>query len=74
MDAIRFDNRVAIVTGAGEGIGKEYALDLAKRGAKVVVNDIGTHPQKGKTADLVVQVINESGGQAVASYDSVATM
>ncbi len=74
METIRFDNKVAIVTGAGEGIGKEYALDLAKRGAKVVVNDIGTHPKKGKTADQVVQIIKDSGGQAVASYDSVATM
>ncbi len=74
METIRFDNKVAIVTGAGEGIGKEYALDLAKRGAKVVVNDIGTHPKKGSTADQVVQIIKNSGGQAVASYDSVATM
>jgi len=74
MEEIRFDNRVAIVTGAGEGIGKEYAMDLARRGAMVVVNDIGTHQEKGKSADLVVQSIKELGGQAVANYDSVATM
>jgi len=74
MEKIRFDNRVAIVTGAGEGIGKAYAMDLAKRGAMVVVNDIGTHQKKGKTADLVVESIKELGGQAVANYDSVATM
>ncbi len=71
---MRFDNKVAIVTGAGEGIGKEYALDLTKRGAKVVVNDIGLHPRKGSTADQVVQIIKDSGGQAVGSSDSVTTM
>ncbi len=74
MEKLRFDNRVAIVTGAGEGIGREYALDLARRGAKVVVNDIGEHPETGKTADRVVKQIEDAGGQAVASTDSVATM
>lgn len=74
METIRFDDRVAIVTGAGEGIGREYALDLAKRGAKVVVNDIGEHPETGKTADQVVKEITDAGGDAVASCDSVATM
>lgn len=74
MKPIRFDGRVAVVTGAGEGIGREYALDLAKRGAKVVVNDIGKGPGEGKTADRVVEQIRDAGGEAVASYDSVATM
>ncbi len=74
MQDIRFDDRVAIVTGAGEGIGKEYALDLAKRGAKVVVNDIGHHPKTGYTADPVVAQIKQQGGQAVPCYESVATM
>ncbi|MCD4720150.1 MAG: SDR family NAD(P)-dependent oxidoreductase [Desulfobacula sp.] len=74
MESIAFENRVAIVTGAGEGIGREYALDLAKRGASVVVNDIGRHPEQGRTADLVVEEIKKAGGQAVASFDSVATM
>jgi len=74
MSRINFENRVAVVTGAGEGIGREYALDLAKRGAKVVVNDIGTHPESGRTADRVVDQIRKSGGDAVANHDSVATM
>lgn len=74
MESIRFDGRVAIVTGSGEGIGREYALDLAKRGANVVVNDIGGCTEKGRTADHVVREIRGLGGRAAASYDSVATM
>ncbi|MCP3874201.1 MAG: SDR family NAD(P)-dependent oxidoreductase [Desulfobacteraceae bacterium] len=74
MESITFENRVAIVTGAGEGIGRQYALDLAKRGAAVVVNDIGQEPDKTLTADKVVNEIKSSGGKAVANYDSVATM
>lgn len=74
MQSITFKNRVAIVTGAGEGIGKQYALDLAKRGAKVVVNDIGIHHEYGKTADMVADEIKKTGGEAVPNYDSVATM
>ncbi|MCP4021870.1 MAG: SDR family NAD(P)-dependent oxidoreductase, partial [Desulfobacteraceae bacterium] len=74
MDKIRFDGRVAIVTGAGEGIGRAYALELAKRGAKVVVNDIGRHPESVATAEQVVQKIEKAGGKAVASLDSVGTM
>ncbi len=74
MESILFKNQVAIVTGAGEGIGRAYALDLAKRGAKVVINDIGSHPDHGPTADMVVKEIKESGGQAVASCHNVATM
>lgn len=71
----RFDDQVAIVTGAGNGLGKAYAMYLAKRGAKVVVNDLGgsfTGEGKGtKAADVVVDEIVKLGGQAVANYDSV---
>ncbi|MBC8442344.1 MAG: SDR family oxidoreductase [Deltaproteobacteria bacterium] len=74
MESITFANRVAIVTGAGEGIGREYAVDLAKRGARVVVNDIGYGLDQGRTADKVVDEIKKAGGKAVASFDSVATM
>jgi len=74
MSRISFENRVAIVTGAGEGIGREYALDLAERGARVVVNDIGIHPEEGPTAERVVDKIRKAGGDAVANHDSVATM
>jgi NAD(P)-dependent dehydrogenase (short-subunit alcohol dehydrogenase family) len=74
---IRFDNRVAIVTGAGGGLGRGYALDLAARGASVVVNDLGgTFDGKGASssmADAVVAEIKSAGGKAVASYDSVST-
>jgi NAD(P)-dependent dehydrogenase (short-subunit alcohol dehydrogenase family) len=74
MKSITFKNRVAIVTGAGEGIGRQYALDLAKRGAKVVVNDIGLGKDQGRTSDRVVDEIKKAGGKAVASFESVATM
>ncbi len=75
---IRFDGRVAIVTGAGGGLGRVYAIELAKRGAKVVVNDLGgTRDGAGDSsqgpADRVVAEIQAMGGQAVANYDSVAT-
>ncbi len=77
-DEIRFDDRVAIVTGAGAGLGRVYALELAKRGAKVVVNDLGgARDGSGKgskgPADKVVDEIKALGGEAVANYDSVAT-
>jgi len=72
---IRFDGRVAVVTGAGGGLGKAYALLLASRGAKVVVNDLGTsfkgEGKSSNAADLVVQEIKEKGGEAIANYDSV---
>ena len=77
-EAIRFDGRVAIVTGAGAGLGRVYALELAKRGARVVVNDLGGARDgsgKGskKPADQVVEEIKALGGEAVSNYDSVAT-
>jgi len=70
-----YDGKVAIVTGAGNGLGKSHALLLASRGAKVVVNDYGTSTHgEGKdksAADIVVAEIMEAGGTAVANYDSV---
>jgi NAD(P)-dependent dehydrogenase (short-subunit alcohol dehydrogenase family) len=73
---VGFDGRTVIVTGAGNGLGREYALELGRRGANVVVNDLGTSTAgqgaSNRPADIVVGTIIESGGQAVASYDSVA--
>ena len=78
LGGIRFDDRVAVVTGAGAGLGRVYALELAKRGAKVVVNDLGgARDGSGSgaqaAADRVVEEIKALGGEAAASYDSVAT-
>ncbi len=74
MDGLRFDEQVAVVTGAGRGLGRAHALDLARRGAAVVVNDIaGVGSESGAAADIVVEEIERAGGIAVASYDSVAT-
>ncbi len=76
-EGIRFDGRVAIVTGAGGGLGRAYALELAKRGAKVVVNDLGGGKDGSggsqSAADKVVEEIKGMGGEAVASYESVST-
>jgi NAD(P)-dependent dehydrogenase (short-subunit alcohol dehydrogenase family) len=76
-EPITFDGRVAIVTGAGGGLGRGYAMELARRGARVVVNDLGGavdgSGSSHKAADLVVAEIEEAGGEAVASYDSVST-
>lgn len=76
---IRFDDKVAVITGAGAGLGRAYGLELATRGAKVVVNDLGGARDgsgEGSTsaADKVVEEIKALGGEAVASYDSVATV
>lgn len=72
---LNFNGRVAIVTGAGNGLGKEYAMLLAARGAKVVVNDLGSSlTGQGVTssrADATVDAIRQAGGEAVANYDSV---
>src|SRR5881392_995672 len=74
-DELRFDGRVALVTGAGGGLGRSHALLLASRGAQVVVNDLGgSHTGEGKSAsaaDKVVDEIKAAGGKAVANYDSV---
>jgi NAD(P)-dependent dehydrogenase (short-subunit alcohol dehydrogenase family)/acyl dehydratase/putative sterol carrier protein len=75
MSKLRFDGRVAIVTGAGGGLGRSHALLLGSLGAKVVVNDLGgTATGGGKSsaaADKVVEEIKAMGGEAVANYDSV---
>ncbi len=77
MTECRFDGRVAVITGAGRGLGREYALLLAARGAKIVVNDPGA-AIKGDGVDAgpaqqVVDEIKAAGGEAVACLESVAT-
>lgn len=75
MSELRFDDRVVIVTGAGNGLGRSHALEFGARGAKVVVNDLGgsaTGEGADKSpADQVVEEIVAAGGEAVANYDSV---
>ncbi|KAI0553342.1 hypothetical protein F4679DRAFT_530866 [Xylaria curta] len=72
---LRYDGQVAVVTGAGGGLGKAYATFFASRGAKVVVNDLGGsfkgEGNSTKAADVVVNEIKAAGGEAVANYDSV---
>ncbi|CAD5122090.1 DgyrCDS10540 [Dimorphilus gyrociliatus] len=74
-DQLRFDGKVVLVTGAGGGLGREYALEFARRGASVVVNDLGGDIKGGGkssvAADKVVDEIRKAGGKAVANYDSV---
>jgi NAD(P)-dependent dehydrogenase (short-subunit alcohol dehydrogenase family) len=75
--SVGFDGRVAVVTGAGNGLGRAHALELGRRGARVVVNDFGGNPDgtggAASPADAVVEEIKAAGGEAVANYDSVAT-
>ena len=77
MGDMRFDGKVAIVTGAGGGLGKGYASLLAARGAKVLVNDLGGDFQgQGANASYAEQAaldIRAQGGEAAANFDSVAT-
>ena len=70
-----FEGKVAVITGAGGGLGRAHALELARRGAKIVVNDLGGTVDgsgAGDAADRVVAEINNAGGQAVANRSSVA--
>ena len=74
--SIRFDDKVAIVTGAGGGLGRSHALDLASRGAKVVVNDLGGSvdgASKGSSsaAEKVVEEIKAAGGEAIANLSLI---
>ena len=75
MTDVRYDDRVVVITGAGNGLGRTYALEMGKRGAKVVVNDLGGSAfgdgADKAAADVVVDEIKAGGGEAVANYDSV---
>jgi NAD(P)-dependent dehydrogenase (short-subunit alcohol dehydrogenase family) len=77
MSGLHFDGDVIVVTGAGGGMGRCHALELARRGARVVVNDLGGHPFGGGRdpglAEAVVEEIRAAGGEAVANTESVAT-
>ena len=69
---VRFDGQVAILTGAGSGLGRCYALELSSRGAKVVVNDLAVLPDGESRAQKTVEAIRLRGGEAVANCDNVA--
>lgn len=76
LDELRYDGQVALVTGAGRGLGREHALLLASRGCKVIINDPGiaydgTGGNQQQVADEVVETIKSAGGEAIANYDSV---
>lgn len=76
MVELRYDNQVVVITGAGHGLGRQYALFFAARGAKVVVNDLGGSISgagggSSKAADDVVREIQAAGGTAAANYDDV---
>src|SRR2546423_14194841 len=78
MAELSYANRVAVITGAGRGLGREYALAFAARGAAVVVNDLGTTlagdgAATSQPADEVVAEIKKAGGRALANYGSVGT-
>src|ERR671922_815547 len=77
MADLRFDDRVAIITGAGGGLGKAHAKLLASRGAAVVVNDLGGNPDgtgSGHSmAEITVKEIEQDGGRAIPNFDSVTT-
>ena len=70
-----FEGKVAVITGAGGGLGRSHALELAKRGARVLVNDLGGNVDgsgQGDAADRVVAEIRAAGGTAVANKSSVS--
>ncbi|PKM22217.1 MAG: serine/threonine protein kinase [Gammaproteobacteria bacterium HGW-Gammaproteobacteria-14] len=75
MSQLRFDDRVVVITGAGNGLGKSHALEFARRGARVVINDLGGSASgdgfNRSAADQVVSEISAHGGEAVANHDSV---
>lgn len=75
MDELRFDGRVAVVTGAGGGLGRRYALDLGARGARVLVNDVGCAPTGDGSstgpAEAVAEEIRSAGGMALADTTDV---
>jgi NAD(P)-dependent dehydrogenase (short-subunit alcohol dehydrogenase family) len=77
MSEISFTDRVVAITGAGRGLGRAHALEFARRGAAVVVDDLGGsgagEGSSTNAADEVVVEIRAAGGQAVANYDSVST-
>src|SRR3954452_21571813 len=77
MADLGFDGKVAIITGAGGGLGRSHALELARRGALVVVNDLGGAVDgtggSSSAAEAVVKEIEALGGEAVANTDSIAT-
>ena len=79
MTSVSFAGQVAVVTGAGGGLGRAYSLEIARRGGSVVVNDLGGSVSGGagntytSFADRVVDELRAAGGNAVANYDSVAT-
>lgn len=69
---IKFDDRVAIVTGAGQGLGRSHAISLAKRGAKVIVNDLGASGGESINAEKVAEEIRNNGGEAIADGSNVS--
>lgn len=77
ISEISFEGQAVVVTGAGGALGRAYALEIARRGGRVLVNDLGcTVPGEGassQAADAVVAEIREAGGTAIANYDSIAT-
>src|SRR5277367_2046755 len=69
------ENKVAVVTGSGAGIGRAYALALAREGASIVVNDLAPADADGvRPADEVVSVIEALGGKAIANFQNIATV